>query len=235
MTVKAELVEPIFPLPLAYYKYPDDKHKELLKATRQAIKKVQPGKSDYTENLTHFYQHTKEHLLYDNDDPIFQHYHDWLEECYADYVTNVQGWMVTEKSYITDCWVNVTKEGGSQVLHSHANSFVSGTYYLHMEEGAGEIMYINPISMANRPYMGFDNCKATIYNESQHFGNCKEQYLILWPSNLSHMTTPTKNNATRVSISMNFMPQEFLAGAYNFKVVKHDEEVVSKLRKSTDL
>ena len=41
MTVKAELVEPIFALPLAYYKYPDDKHKELLEATRQAIKKVQ--------------------------------------------------------------------------------------------------------------------------------------------------------------------------------------------------
>ena len=210
--VNAELVEPIFPLPLAYYKYPDDKHKELLDSTRQAIKKVQPGQSEYAEGkLTHFYQHQKEHLLYDNDDEIFQHFHDWLEECYGDYVTNVQGWMMTDKAFITDCWVNVTKEGGSQVLHSHANAFVSGTYYLRMTDGAGQIMYINPSSMANKPYMGFDNCKATPYNEAQHFGNCKEQYLILWPSNLSHMTTTTMNNASRVSISMNFMPQEFLA------------------------
>ena len=190
--VNAELVEPIFPLPLAYYKYPDDKHKELLDATRQAIKKVQPGFAEGKAGaLTHFYQHQKEHLLYDNEDEIFQHFHDWLEECYADYVTNVQGWKMTDKTFITDCWVNVTKEGGNQVLHSHANAFVSGTYYLRMEDGSGQIMYINPCAMANRPYFGFDNCKATPYNEAQHFGNCQEQYLILWPSNLSHMTTPT--------------------------------------------
>tara|TARA_B100001113_G_scaffold280421_1_gene235174 strand:- start:9575 stop:10243 length:669 start_codon:yes stop_codon:yes gene_type:complete len=221
MRVEAELVEPIFPLPLAYYKYSDDKHKELLDATRQAIKKVQPGFAEGKAGaLTHFYQHQKEHLLYDNEDEIFQHFHDWLEECYADYVTNVQGWKMTDKTFITDCWVNVTKEGGNQVLHSHANAFVSGTYYLRMEDGSGQIMYINPCAMANRPYFGFDNCKATPYNEAQHFGNCQEQYLILWPSNLSHMTTPTEKNATRVSISMNFMPQEFLAGAYNFKVTK---------------
>ena len=79
--VNAELVEPIFPLPLAYYKYPDDKHKELLDATRQAIKKVQPGFAEGKAGaLTHFYQHQKEHLLYDNEDEIFQHFHDWLEE-----------------------------------------------------------------------------------------------------------------------------------------------------------
>ena len=60
MRVEAELVEPIFPLPLAYYKYSDDKHKELLDATRQAIKKVQPGFAEGKAGaLRHFYQHQK--------------------------------------------------------------------------------------------------------------------------------------------------------------------------------
>lgn len=234
MTVKPELVEAIFPLPLGYYKYPDDKHQELKEATKTAIKKVQKGVSEYSKAIVHYYQHTKEHLLYDNTEPIFQHYHDWLEECYGNYVTEVQGWLMTDKTYITDCWVNVTTDGGQQVMHSHANSFVSGTYYLHMEPGAGDLMFINPCGMSNRPYIGFDNATATDYNKSQYFANCKEQYLILWPSNLAHLTTDTKN-ATRVSISMNFMPQEFLAGAYNFKVVKHDEEIQDKYKKSTEL
>ena len=47
-------------------------------------------------------------------------------------------------AFVTDCWVNITKKGGQQVIHTHANAFVSGTYYLHLEDGVGGIAFNNP-------------------------------------------------------------------------------------------
>tara|TARA_B100000029_G_scaffold516546_1_gene630743 strand:- start:6655 stop:7353 length:699 start_codon:yes stop_codon:yes gene_type:complete len=222
--IDREQVEPIFSTPIGYYKYPDDKHAELKDAVRAAISRVNTGPSDWSANLYHFYQHNNEHLLYDNDDPPFQDFHDWLEECYADFVIDLQGWNTTQFAFITDCWVNITKEGGSQVIHTHANAFVSGTYYLHMEEGAGPIIFMNPCAQPSRPYIGFDTTKTTQFNCTQWYGNCEEMRLLLWPGHIAHLTQPTQKGATRTSISMNFMPKNFTAGAYNYKVVKTDQQ-----------
>ncbi len=223
ISIDREQVEPIFSTPIAYYKFPDDKHWELKRAVRSAVKKVKEGPSQWSDAMYHFYQHAGEHLLYDNDEPIFQYFHDWLKECYADYVLELCGWNTTYDSFITDCWVNVTKDGGNQVIHTHANAFVSGTYYLHMEDGAGPIIFMNPGAQPDRPYIGFDTLKTTQFNCTQWYGNCEEMRLILWPGNIAHLTAPTEKGATRTSISMNFMPAKFTAGAYDFSVVRSDE------------
>ena len=233
--VTPDLVESIFSTPIVYYKYPDDKHKELKEAVRVAIQKVEPGYAEHTNSLVHFYQHNKQHLLYDNDDPIFQDFHDWLEDCYVHTVQKVQGWRIGEKAFITDCWVNITRDGGNQVMHNHANSFLSGTYYLQMPEGAGAIQFFNPSSMPNKPNFGFDNSIATPFNQAQYYGNCQEQYLLVWPSNIVHQTLPTTGDGVRTSISMNFLPKEFIAGAYNFKIIKHDYDDPDDYPRSTRL
>ena len=86
-------VENIWPTPLAYYKYPEDKQEEFKEAVRRAIKKVEGGKNDWQDNIWHFYQHANEHLLNDNkDEPIFEHFHTWakvLLQRLCDYIAEV--------------------------------------------------------------------------------------------------------------------------------------------------
>jgi uncharacterized protein (TIGR02466 family) len=241
MNVKPDLVQSIFPIPLAYYKYPDDKHEELKVAVRKAIKRVQPGQNESSPDLVHFYQHTREHLLYDNDDPIFQHFHDWLEDCYRNMTEDVMGYKMTldnmskTNCYITDCWVNVTKTGGGQSMHYHVNSFISGTYYLQMPEGSGSIHFSNPAQSPNQPCLGFGKREITAFNPMEVSGKCEEQMLILWPSHIIHQTGLTRGDENRVSISMNFLPKEFVGGAYNFKIIKSDSEDTENYRTSTQL
>ena len=42
---------------------------------------------------------------------------------------------------ITECWVNVYGQGDSQEAHNHANSVISGIYYVAAPEGCGELLF----------------------------------------------------------------------------------------------
>ena len=221
--VKREKVDQIFSTAIGYYKLDSELHDELKNSVRRAIAKVREGPSEWSKNMFHFYQHSNEHLLNDNkEDKVLAEFGRWIEKCYEDYVIDLCGWNVVKEASITDCWVNITKEGGQQVIHTHANAFVSGTYYLHMEDGAGPILFMNPTSQPGRPYIGFDTVKTTPYSSTQWYGDCQEGYLLLWPGNIAHLTAPTEQGATRTSISMNFMPAKLSAGAYNYRVVRDE-------------
>ena len=213
-------VENIWPTPLAYYKYPEDKQEEFKQAVRRAIKKVEGGKNDWQDNIWHFYQHANEHLLNDNkDEPVFEHFHTWLKSCYKDYVITLQKWDMDPNAFVTDCWVNITKKGGEQVIHTHANAFVSGTYYVRLDPGVGGIAFNNPNIMPNRPYIGCNAGDMSIYNASGWMGAQKEGVLILWPGHVAHHTEKT-TDGTRVSVSMNFTPEVFTAGAYRYRIAQ---------------
>ena len=242
MRVTPDKVESIFPMPVAYYTYPNDKHEELKVAVRGALNRVRGTSNEDSSKLLHFYQNLKQHLLYDNDDPIFQHFHDWLQDCYTNMVEEVQGYkmnqtyMAATNCYITDCWVNITSDDGEQPPHFHVNSFISGTYYLTTPPGSGRLQFINQDTTPNHPNLGFDKYKHTGFNDRSHDIDVKERTLILWPSHLVHCTEKTKGDVRRVSISMNFLPKVFCAGAYNFKVVKHDiEDLGNTYRTSTQM
>ena len=219
---------PMFSTPLGTYKMPDpSKHEELKVAVREAMEDYKQRnqnkmtfKNHFSKNLSHYYQKNGEHLLYDNNGPIFDYFTKWLGECYSDFLIDVQGWQSTQDAFITDCWVNVTQPGGTQVVHSHANAIVSGTYYVHMEGAPGDIIFQNPASAPARPYIGTQQGKPTEFNCMQLNGEAAEGDLKLWPGNLLHYTEPTGPQSVRVSVSMNFMPKVFSAGGYYFRVTR---------------
>src|SRR5215831_17010494 len=45
---------------------------------------------------------------------------------------------------MTDCWVNVMPAGVVHSLHLHPTSFISGTYYVEVPKGAGELKVEDP-------------------------------------------------------------------------------------------
>ncbi len=212
----------MFATPLGTYKMPEDKHEEFKVAVRESIKKSDVRINDAAPSLKHYYQKSAEHLLYDNDEPIFKYFHRWLEECYCDFVIDVQGYNSSQDVFVTDCWVNVAAEGGHQVMHAHANSLVSGTYYVHMEGQCGDVVFCNPSNSANKPYLQHMTLKDSPFSSGQEIGNATEGHLILWPGNLNHYTLPTGANSARVSVSMNFMPQVLTYGGYNYRLTKDE-------------
>lgn len=217
-------VESIFATPIAYYKFSEQHQEEFANAIRRAVKKPKAGENNYAGNLYHFYQHAGEHLLNDNpEEEVFTEFDLFLKSAYKDFVMGLCGWNTTPIPYITDCWVNIAKRGGKQVIHSHANAFVSGTYYVRMPEGSAPLIFTNPNISANRPYIGFDQSEDTVFSSAAHIANCMEGYLVLWPSNIAHYTDETKSKEPRVSVSMNFSPSVFTAGAYSYRIERTSE------------
>ena len=64
MRVTPDKVESIFPMPVAYYTYPNDKHEELKVAVRGALNRVRGTSNEDSSKLLHFYQNLKQHLLW---------------------------------------------------------------------------------------------------------------------------------------------------------------------------
>ena len=105
--------------------------------------------------------------------------------------------------YITQSWLNVTKQNEHHEIHNHPNSIISGVYYL---TDKSEIIFNSPfVAVAPRTI----SIESEIYN-SWNFANnyeCiqtwKKGTLILFPSYLMHRVPKNKSLDVRVSISFN--------------------------------
>jgi uncharacterized protein (TIGR02466 family) len=102
---------------------------------------------------------------------------------------------------ITQCWANINPRGGYNVAHCHANSFLSGVYYLSVPENSGNIVFYDP-------RVQLDAMRGPIKEVSAHTApeviyKPKEGLLLLFPSWLLHRVEPNDSDRERVSIAFN--------------------------------
>ena len=105
-----------------------------------------------------------------------------------------------EDVVITDMWATVLKSGENHPAHTHSNNFLSGTYYLHSDQGAS-IMFQDP-----RPAAGviLPRIKeSTITNANLLSYASKQNRAIIFPSWLPHYVKPNKSKNKRISIAWN--------------------------------
>ena len=105
-----------------------------------------------------------------------------------------------EDIVITDMWATVLKSGEHHPAHTHSNNFLSGTYYLHSDQGAS-IMFQDP-----RPAAGVilpRMTEQTMTNASLLTYDSKQNRAIIFPSWLPHYVKPNKSTANRISIAWN--------------------------------
>ena len=116
---------------------------------------------------------------------------------------------------INGAWFNLCQQGGTQIKHSHANSLLSGTLYLHTDQHT-EITFYHPLTadplhaelhdepdqVENEFGLNFHVREVTVAVSA---GDC-----LFWPSQLRH---GYKNNKTkdRLSLSFNMMPSHLNA------------------------
>ena len=106
----------------------------------------------------------------------------------------------TEDVVITDMWANVLKNTEHHPAHTHSNNFLSGTYYLHSDQGPG-IQFHDPRPAAD--VIVPSKQETTVHNSSVLSYDSKQNRAIIFPSWLPHWTQRNKSNNKRISIAWN--------------------------------
>ena len=107
------------------------------------------------------------------------------------------------KPKLDSLWVNLLKSGGHHSSHLHPHSIVSGTLYVEVPPGSGNIRFEDPRSglMMAAPARRADAPEAL-----QPFATIAPRpgLLLLWESWLRHEVLPGTAKTDRLSISFNF-------------------------------
>lgn len=154
----------------------------------------------------------------------FEMFNRWLIKCCNYYITEVIGYELVDGTIITDSWLNVCNEGGFQVPHYHTNSYISGTYYVNIDEDHAPLTFRHIDNSTHSPNqslsLGVGNRNPTLYNSDAVFLPQKGQ-LFLWQSHLTHGYF-NNNKDGRISISMNFLPKVVSNYRYAFEIKPHE-------------
>lgn len=118
-------------------------------------------------------------------------------------------WMIKE------LWINVLEHGGSQTLHNHANSFVSGVLYLTDSHSSASTTFMKAAGGGD---FVFNNENARVelgpYNAGKWVApDARAGDMVLFPSYLLH-EVPANQGARRISLAFNAIPDRLDSWGY---------------------
>lgn len=167
---------------------------------------------EHQPTLKHYFQ--GQHSLLDLQE--FQEFDQWIKQCSLHYIRYTLGMECGENLLVTGCWLNKCDADGFQDLHNHANSLVSGTYFVNLHQGHAPIRFVNPHTPTphnvNGPIMILPTRKRIDEIEMPR----KEGTLLLWESHLNHYYVGNGAD-NRLSISFNVVPEIVFDGTYGFR------------------
>jgi uncharacterized protein (TIGR02466 family) len=108
---------------------------------------------------------------------------------------------------VTGCWANVNAPGTGHRLHSHRNNFLSGVYYVQVQDQADSINFFDP-----RPQAGVIRPQAlqsTAENTEVASLRVSNGTLLLFPAWLPHAVDINRSGRPRISLSFNLMFRDF--------------------------
>ena len=108
---------------------------------------------------------------------------------------------------ITGCWANINAPGAAHRMHAHPNNFLSGVYYVQVQDRADTINFHDPRAQTAviRPAV----TELTAYNTDQVVVAINTGTLIVFPAWLLHSVDANQSELPRISISFNVMFGEF--------------------------
>ena len=126
---------------------------------------------------------------------------------------------VEQEFRITTSWINKIPETEWIQQHSHANSVISGVYYIQTTPQCSPIVFNKPFLYTNFVHqtvqITFDEKISNQYN-TEHIGIQPEiGDLLLFPSWLEHTVRPQQPNVDRIGLAFNCFPTgKFGKGTY---------------------
>lgn len=109
---------------------------------------------------------------------------------------------------IKEIWVNLLEPGGRQAVHTHANSFISGTLYLTRSHPSANIVFHKSLGGSDFIFSNHNkNAKIGPYNGSKWMMPALSAGdLVLFPSYLLH-EVPLNQGEQRISVAFNAIPE----------------------------
>ena len=212
---RSDVIE-IFPVKIGSYIFTHEHKTRLKQLCFDIIDKYKNNREYTVQNynsvhLTHYFD--QEDLVSSLlDYPGFETFNSWIKRCSIDYIHNILGCNCGD-IIITQCWMNDCSKGGCQKPHSHANSLISGTYFVNfISEMHAPLTFDKNVSINPVPYLHLDG-GPRVAHIKPYEGN-----LLLWESHNQH-AYHSNNTDKRISISFNVIP-ETLPGLYGFKLIK---------------
>ena len=106
-----------------------------------------------------------------------------------------------EDVIITSMWGNILLSGQTHSPHTHSNNFLSGVFYLHSDDLAGDIEFFDPRAQAG--VLSPRIKKGNIENSNAVGFKPRENMGLVFPAWLQHWVQPTSSE--RVSVSWNIL------------------------------
>ena len=110
---------------------------------------------------------------------------------------------LARKPRLDSLWVNLLRPGGHHSAHIHLHSILSGTFYVEVPPGSGEIRFEDPrLPMMMASPMRREDAPGDL----RPFLSLAPRpgLLLMWESWLRHEVMPGNARAERLSISFNF-------------------------------
>lgn len=106
------------------------------------------------------------------------------------------------KLRVTQSWTNKLNKHQAHQPHSHANSFVSGVFYVRAKQSVDRINFINTTYKGLVPSIK----EPTEYNIPYAEVPVQTGTLLFFPSSLFHCVNPLQHDGPRISLSFNLFP-----------------------------
>ena len=130
---------------------------------------------------------------------IFQNLKKDLYLKIQDYFDKIISPSNTITPYITQSWLNYTETNQYHHKHQHANSLISGVFYINCDNKFDKIKFFNDKYQTIKPEIKDYN----IWNSETWWFSVKTGDIILFPSSLSHMVETKQGTNTRISLAFN--------------------------------
>jgi uncharacterized protein (TIGR02466 family) len=185
-------IEPFFPTPLGFLQMDKALSKKILEFMKS--KEIQIERNNRLNGIS-----SSQYIL-ENDElsDIKKVLTDSVNEYFKEIVTPDQDM----KLYITNSWINVTKNGESHQLHKHKNSILSAILYIDTCE-EDKVSFITEHDVFGN--FSFTSNRITDWNANLWTIQAETDKLVMFPSTLSHRvnTRPNTCTGTRISLSFN--------------------------------
>lgn len=198
-------IEPLFPIPLM--RAPGVLPAALVTEAADAIRAARTEKNLRSDQLFHT------DVASPADNPLFARLAELAAPKLVEFGRLLFGdalqWTVKEM------WTNMLETGGSQTLHAHANSFISGVYYLTPSDPACRTVFVRPPGGADWSFRHHTrNAAMGPYNAGKYIlPSAEPGDLVLFPSYLYH-EVPRNQGAQRITASFNAIPDSLDCWGY---------------------
>lgn len=198
-------IEPLFPIPLM--RSPGLLPRELNEAAVEAIR----GAKTETNLRSGQLFHTQ--VADPRENNLFQEIADLAVPKLVDFGEVLFGEKLTWT--VKEMWTNMLEAGGNQAMHSHANSFISGIFYLTPSHPASNTVFIRPPGGFEFSFRHHTRTAAVgPYNAGKYIvPEVEAGDLVLFPSFLYH-EVPRNQGDQRITIAFNAIPNQLDCWGY---------------------